>query len=412
MAENYESMCVEHVQDAHLSRTLAPLAIPGHCAVCGQDARAVAKLHAVARATLTAAKKRFDHSGFIPDEEQLAKAVTFAVIVEAVLTAAVDEDFRSDVAAKVVALVHSDRVWYETYDEDGEAGTYFSWRDFEHRVKHQSRLLLPPNAERPRTPPEENYVLARSMADYVSKHEAFIRRLSPGTQLYRARTGRNIRELERQVRDQPKKEMGPPPADTASAARLSAAGMPMFYTALTPETACEEVTSHSPYNECVVATFTVNQPLRVLDLTATPEPLSLFDEAYASSAGVLRDFKYYRDRMTDAFAADESQAIEYLPSQLLTEAFRWWTVPPIHGIAYPSTARSGGENIALFFEDWEWIEEVGKQFDRFGSPSKPNSSTFDEFEERSVFTVDATSVSRYEVKKTVSAARVHPQDWA
>lgn len=146
-------------------------------------------------------------------------------------------------------------------------------------------------------------------------------------------------------------EMGPPPAQAASAARLSAAGMPMFYTALTPETACEEVASHSPYDECVVATFTVEQPLRVLDLTAIPEPLSLFDEEYTSGAGRLRDFEFYRDSMTDAFAADDSQAMEYLPSQLLTEAFRWWTTPRIHGIAYSSVAGAAGKNIVPFFEE-------------------------------------------------------------
>ena len=223
VAENDESMCVEHVQDPSLARALAPLTVLGNCALCGQDARAVAKLHAVARATLTAAKKRFDHWGFIPDEEQLATPVTFAEIAEAVLIAAVDEDLRSDIASKVVALVRSDSSWYETYDEEGEAGRYFSWRDFEHRVKHQSRLLLRPESERALTPPEENYVLARSMVDYVSTHEAFIRNLEPGTKLYRARTGPNILDLERRVarherivillrRDHRRAEIAPPVA--------------------------------------------------------------------------------------------------------------------------------------------------------------------------------------------------------
>lgn len=54
---------------------------------------------------------------------------------------------------------------------------------------------------------------------------------------------------------------------------------------------------------------------------------------------------------------------------------------------------------------------MGKPFNRFGSPSKPNSATPDEIEERSVFTVDATSVSRYAVETTVSAVRVHPYGW-
>lgn len=407
VAESTESMCAEHATDEHLRGALASSVVLGLCVLCGQSGRQVVSLHVVARTTLAAVQRKFDHWGFIPDEEQLMPEVTFAEIVESVLVAAVDDDFRLDIAAKVVELVHSDRPWYEAYDEDADAGTYFSWRDFEYRVKHQSRLLLPPVGERAVTPPEENHVLARSMVDFVSANDTFVRRLSPGTLLYRARTGRDVRDLERRVRAAPKAEMGPPPAHAASAARLSAAGMPMFYTALTPETACEEVASHSPYDECVVATFTVEQPLRVLDLTAIPEPMSLFDEEYPSGAGRLRDFEFYRDRMMDAFAADDSQAMEYLPSQLLTEAFRWWTTPRIHGIAYSSVAGAGGKNIAFFFEDWEWIEEVGREFYRFGAPSKPTSPMPDEFEERPVFTIDAASATRYEVTRTVLAARTN-----
>jgi RES domain-containing protein len=400
-----ESICLEHVEDIHLLRALEQHSAPGDCVLCESNHRLVVNLELLAQLVLAAIEKRFDHWGFIPDEKQFFAEVPLTELADSVSQGAFQERFRLSLVEKLVSLIDSDDPWFERYDEDAHAGTYFAWRDFEHRVKHQSRLLLAPVGEKAMTPPEENYELARSMVDFVSDHPAYIETLEPGTYLYRARTGANLRDLHRRISDNPKLEIGPPPAEAASPARLSAAGIPMLYTATEPDTACAEVTSHSHYRECIVASIRVEQPLRILNLSAIPEPVSIFDAAYTSRATRLRDFEFYRDRMTQAVTGDDQQAIEYLPSQLLTEAFRWWSSPHIHGIAYPSTAWKGGQNVALFFEDWEWIEATGRDFYRFGMPSKPNSPMRDEFEERPVLTVDVASVRQYEVETTIAVVR-------
>ncbi|WP_374197763.1 RES family NAD+ phosphorylase [Microbacterium sp. EST19A] len=330
--------------------------------------------------------------------KQVLAKVAHSEVVDSTLTGAVTDDALEVLLAEVTSLIVPAGSWYEMFDEGTAVGMQFSWRDFDYRVKHQSRLLIPPTGEKPVTAPEWNYVLAREMLDFASDNcEPLI--LAPGTLLYRARIERNVRELEMQVRRNPSKEMGPPPPEFASAGRLSAAGMPILYTARKAKTACAEVASHSPYDECVVATLEVRQPLRLIDLTVIPDLPSIFDPAYSDFASRRASFEFYRDRMMEYIPGDDRQAMEYLPSQLLTEAFRWLSVPTIHGIAYPSVAGVGGTNVALFFDDNEWITEPGERPNYLASPSKPNSHIPEEFEFRGVLEVRPESVRRYKVER-------------
>lgn len=397
-------VCTAHLVETHLRREVNAESGPADCFVCPARATEVVRLESLAHAVLAAARKRYDHVGFVPDDEQVLEEVALREVMRSTLLGAVADDALDSVLDAVLPLIRSTQPWYETYDEDTTVGTHFFWRDFDYRVKHQSRLLIPPRGKKPVTPPEWNYVLANEMVQFAAAHCAPLA-LSPGEMLYRARIERDASRLEEEVRNDPSATMGPPPATVASAGRLSASGMPILYTARKAKTACAEVASHSPYDECVVATFEVKQPLRLLDLTVIPDLPSVFDPTYSDFASRRIAFEFYRDRMMDYIPADGREATEYLPSQLLTEAFRWLSIPTIHGIAYPSAAGVGGTNIALFFEDNEWIREPGERPDYFASPSKPNSSTPGDFEFRAVLEVRPDSVRRYTVERRAVVRR-------
>ncbi|MDY0829631.1 RES domain-containing protein [Microbacterium sp. BG28] len=399
-----DRICVAHLEDAYLRRDVGAASSAADCSVCAAEEVEAVPLEHLARVVLAAARKRYDHVGFVPDGEQVLPTVPLRDVLATTLEDAVESDAHEPLVAAIEPLVRSSGPWYETFDEDTAVSTHFSWHHFDYRVKHQSRLLIAPTGEKPVTPPEWNYVLAREMVDFAAENSVPLI-LAPGTLLYRARVGRDAGDLAKRVRSDPSREMGPPPTDSASAGRLSAAGMPMLYTAREPETACAEVASHSPYDDCVVATLEVRQPLRLLDLTVIPKLPSIFSPTYSHFASSRTAFEFYRDRMMDFIPGDDRQTMEYLPSQLLTEAFRWFSVPTIHGIAYPSAAGTGGTNIALFFEDNEWITEPGAQPNYLASPSKPNTYAPDEWEFRGVLEVSADSVRQYKVEKRTA---VHP----
>jgi RES domain-containing protein len=132
---------------------------------------------------------------------------------------------------------------------------------------------------------------------------------------------------------------------------MNAQGVPMLYVTLDAETACAEVASHSPYDETVVGAFILQQPLRILDLTQVPPPRSVFDETHKEGDDRLSSLSFYKDRITRPVILDDNHPVDYVPSQMLTEAFRWWTNPRLDGIAYPSRVRKGGTNVVLFFGD-------------------------------------------------------------
>ena len=72
----------------------------------------------------------------------------------------------------------------------------------------------------------------------------------------------------------------------------------MFYVAFDEETACVEVASHSPYDEAVVGTFTLQQPISVLDLSMVPLPRSPFDDSYVDGDERLAFFSEYVELIT------------------------------------------------------------------------------------------------------------------
>lgn len=391
-------VCARHIVAPHLLQDLSAHYGGANCSICPAEGSDAVPLDRLAALILAAIRERFDHEGFVPDSHQIQPQVAHGEVVASTLTGATVNDTFDALVAVVTPMILPAGPWYETFDEDTAVGTYFSWRDFDYRVKHQSRLMIPPAGKKPVTPPELNYVLAREMLDFASDNCKPMT-LAAGTLLYRARIERDVQALEIRVRQDPSKEMGPPPTDYATAGRLSAAGMPMLYTALEAETACAEVASHSPYDECLVTTFEVKQPLRLLDLTVIPDPPSIFDPTYRDFVSSRTAFEYYRDRMMDYVPGDARQALEYLPSQLLTEAFRWLSAPTIHGVAYPSAAGVGGTNVALFFDDNEWITKPGEQPNYLASPGKPNSYMPEEFEFRAVLEVQPDSVMRYTVER-------------
>lgn len=397
-------ICARHIAALHLLQDLSAHYRDASCSICPAEESDAVPLERLATLVLAAIRGRYDHEGFVPDDHQILPQVAHGEVVASTLTGAIVDDAFDDLVAAVTPLIVPAGSWYETFDEDTAVSAHFSWRDFDYRVKHQSRLMLPPTGDKPVTPPELNYMLASEMLTFASENCEPLT-LATGTLLYRARIERDVRDLEAQVRRDPSKQMGPPPTDYASAGRLNAAGMPLLYTAREAETACAEVASHSPYDECIVVTFEVRQPLRLLDLTTIPDPPSIFDPTYRDFVSRRTAFEFYRDRMMDYIPGDDRQAMEYLPSQLLTEAFRWLSVPTIHGVAYPSAAGSGGTNVALFFEDNEWITKPDEQPNYLASPGKPNSYMPEEFEFRPVLEVQSDSVRRYTVERR---AIVHP----
>lgn len=363
-------VCLTHLTDPHLLELIKKDAEDRggrECAVCAKEnltpTELIFNLGALAEIVYQHAGKIYDQEGFYSDGEQRLSEVDRHEVVDAVVFDSVDQHLRDTIVELVADLFPDGEDWFESdpgyldWEQD-------QWEKFERNIKHKTRFISEPSETWPLTPPELNHIFITRVLEYAEQDSGLRTTLEVGTKLYRARTDRATDALLKKVRENPAAELGPAPYERVAAGRMNAQGVAMLYTAFAPETACAEVASHSPYSDAVVGEFIVKQPLTVLDLTSVPAPSSIFDTSKVGT-GVLASLGTFVERITRPVILDGNHPVDYAPTQVLTEAFRWWTEPKLDGIIYPSRVHEGGKNIVLFYGEPYWYESVTEQAEKW-----------------------------------------------
>lgn len=187
-----------------------------------------------------------------------------------------------------------------------------------------------------------------------------VKTLDAGTKLWRAQThaGPELKPNARAGRlGTGKREHSKQPN------RMSPAGIPMFYGARDYETAVAEVTVHvSPDNDHVTAgQFSLSSPITIVDFTALPPVPSMFDPklgAFWREIAFLHEF----ERSLNQPIAPDDQAIDYVPTQVLTEfllrIYRPASHEPVVGIAYRSAPRPGGVSLVLDIPNERCVDDA------------------------------------------------------
>ena len=365
-SDSDDVVCLTHITDPHLLKLIAKDAEDRdgrECAVCEKEghtpAERILNLGALAEIVFEHAGKIYDHEGFYSDGEQWLSEVDRYEVVETVIFDSVDPNLRDTIVELIGDLFPNWEDWFERHsgDLDWEQD---QWEKFERNIKHKTRFISEPSEKGPLTPPELNHVFITGVLEYAERDSGLRATLEVGTKLYRARTDRAADVLLKTVREKPAAELGPAPYERVAAGRMNAQGVAMLYAAFTPETACAEVVSHSPYSDAVVGEFIVQQPLTVIDLTDVPAPSSIFDTSQHGT-DVLATLGTFVDRITRPVILDGNHPVDYAPTQVLTDAFRWWTEPKLDGIIYPSRVHAGGKNIVLFYGEPYWYESATEQ---------------------------------------------------
>jgi hypothetical protein len=148
-------------------------------------------------------------------------------------------------------------------------------------------------------------------------------------------------------------EIGPPPETKAGTNRFSPAGIPMFYAGEDEITAIAEIIDRGKPDEVItVGTFYNTAPLTIIDLTKIPD-VSIFDEENSSLYYSTLFLKRFADVISVRIDKNgSSEHIEYVPTQIVTEYFRYMLSAElktkIHGIKYRSAAYAGGICFVLF----------------------------------------------------------------
>ena len=145
-------------------------------------------------------------------------------------------------------------------------------------------------------------------------------------------------------------QLGPPPSDKATAGRMNAEGIPVFYGALEEQTCVSEV--RAPVGSYVVLVkFDLLNPISVLDLTELSNlysDVSHFDPNYIERRSWASFLEQLAGEMSRPVMPHQ-EAQEYIPTQIVSEYLANKFKPRLHGIIFNSAQTgSGGHNIVLF----------------------------------------------------------------
>jgi hypothetical protein len=234
------------------------------------------------------------------------------------------------------------------YEEKGpnDAIWQAEWRDFERALKTEARFF-----SRAAT---SHLAEIFGGIDQMTTHDGrpLVIDAGPDTQLeaiYRARVFQSDDKL-KEALCRPDTHVGSPPARLASAGRMNALGISVFYGANDPGVAVAEV--RPPVgSQVAVARFAIIRPLRLLDLTALNTVMaggSIFDRGLAARLERATFLRSLSDRIVRPVMPDD-EAFDYLPTQAIADFLATENEPVLDGIVYPSLQAAGNAlNIVLF----------------------------------------------------------------
>jgi hypothetical protein len=219
-----------------------------------------------------------------------------------------------------------------------------SWERFCEIVKHKARYFF---SKITKESPEDELVSILGLLKTIrslTQDAGMVKMLDVGTSFYRVR--------HHEVNDvcTTWQKLGSPPIEHAKASRMSPAGVSVFYAALDMDTARAESTLRSKRGWIFTgAKWTNSRPLRVLDLSSRPAIPGVYGTARQDREDVVF-LRHFVRSIGEPVVPDDRVHIEYVPTQIVTEYFRYHPSPsdqPFDGIIYPS-AQCKGQSIVIF----------------------------------------------------------------
>jgi hypothetical protein len=406
------SICRAHVTDTHLQERLSVALLDDDdvCLLCPSGSATLdpVSLAEVQQHVMDVFKSLYEpaaDAGLYWDEGWQGAVVSdpAEILYEVCEKAFEDHVFDSLIGLLEAAVLEQD--WAENRHPASLDAAYWGWDQFVEDVRTQSRFIFPSSSadSSPAAPGQRSESFLQGLLPYVEKVElGLISTVPTGTYFYRGRLVSDDRSTLASAAD-----LGPAPAKVAAVNRMSPEGISLFYGSAAPETAIEEIAAHGTKNYARIGGFKSQKELRVLDLTKDLTMPSLFAPDTLEQFGVLQFFRKFAANVTAPMGPDDNPNLTYVPTQVITEFFRWVPKTPIDGIKLRS-AQNGKDTFVLFF-DAENVKDV-TDAGATASPSKPSDSLgwFGVDPTPPVLTLDPHDVKTYQLERKVTAIVVEP----
>ncbi|WP_086454918.1 RES family NAD+ phosphorylase, partial [Flavobacterium sp. FPG59] len=357
-------ICYDCVNEYHLKTIIKKEGFIVKCSYCGNDyLEGVLLSYFVDKIDIAFEQHYIRSSEYPPENWSIYKIKNSDFwepdgmpVIEAIMDAAeIDEEIAADIQ-QILAERYYDRsaaeigettdfnneTFYDTKNPE-DLDWQLQWANFEHVLKTSTRFFNKNN--------EELLKSVFQKIEFLNTHDEkpVVRIIGPETDIthiYRARAFQSDFKLKSAL-ETPDKELGPPPSQFATAGRMNARGITVFYGSINSETALAEI---RPPVGCkvAVARFELKRLLKVLDLSAlnyTHANGSIFDEDYANELSRIMFLRKLSQRMTKPVMPDDEHS-EYLATQFIADFLA--SELKFDGIIFPSAQFKKGLNVTLF----------------------------------------------------------------
>jgi hypothetical protein len=263
-----------------------------------------------------------------------------------------NDELREDIINSI-----DDRAWAapNSYWDNHKDILVYHWSYFKDIVKHQARFLFAQTTRLKSFDYQLSpYRILEDIGRYISEFQ-MTTRLPLNTIVCRCRQHEDKEMISTA------EQMSAPPLDKATVAnRMSPAGIPMFYCAFDNITARLETvdTSDQLKTKVTICNFRTKRSLKVVDFQKLPKRPSMFDIDNFPNYYPLQFLHEFVEDLAKGIKHDGKEHIEYVPTQILTEYFRYIYPDEISGIIYPSSKRKGFSSCVLFFDQEESLTNL------------------------------------------------------
>lgn len=250
--------------------------------------------------------------------------------------------------------------WSNEYEYKNDADYKFeNWINFKKVVKNKSRFLFSSN----------NIFKLNgtgfSVIGFLKEFGREIRRmkmiatLKTGTAFYRCRQHENIDDV-KSAED----ICAPKTKHAIFPNRMSPAGISMFYGAFQIDTAQKETIDYESLSKTYhsIAEFKTIKELNLIDLSLVPSMPSQFEQRKWNVYYLIAFLHAFVEDFTKGIDKDGHIHIEYVPTQVVTEYFRYEFNKvgsrKIDGIIYPSSKNKGFNACVLFMGHNKSLKEL------------------------------------------------------
>lgn len=350
-------VCSRHISDYAVRNFIKESEQKGKCSYCDKKGKIVTFLELMKLIMFGIELMYEDAANWMPYDSReggyLGKTYYNEELIDELLE--IDNyELQEDITNGIADLTWSTQ--YDYYSTEKELLDE-NWKLFKEVVKYKNRYLFSQstkfNTDEDNRHPFDIFNDINSAIIPLN----LLSKLSIKTKLFRARQ-HNLNEKVETIID-----IASTPQDySVYSNRMSPAGISMFYCSFDDETAkLETIERNKDKTHMTIGTFFGRRELKIIDFSRLFN-VSIFDKEKQEYFYISQFLKSFILDLSKDIKKDGKEHIEYVPTQIVTEFFRYVYSEEnkisIDGIVYPSSKNIGKNACVLFFDSDECIKEL------------------------------------------------------